>query len=404
MELETKGSEGAAIKLHRRNTADMNRKVRERAAWGSVEQIAFRESAKRQFRIDVRDAKKMPMGRENGFDWAAFKGKVMRETNSASAQAQLLRAGVQTAVNNMYPSVGTTYEDFAHVIQSKRDTELYAPLNAMSFLEETGEGEKYAESNVVGLDLKLRNRKFGEIFPVSMELLDDDQTGQFEQKVSEMTDYSAQLWEIFSYGKLASLAAGSKYGNLTVGASETKPSYEATYPWSASLAGGGANIGTYAAMSQASVQAMFTLLEDQKNLQGLKMAVNPDSIIASSYYRWILATLLNSNYYPSAPGAAGSVGGALATNVLQGIAKPVLTRFMPDTNGVFSAQSKRWFVADTSKPFFIVQLREAATVTQENPETGAGFERDVMRWKLRVRGNADFIDPRFIAQGSDGTV
>lgn len=391
--------------LTHRNTADTNRKIRERAVWNNPEMREFRETVKRQFGIDMRDAKKMPMGTEADFSWGGFKKKLMRETNSASAQTQLLRAGVQTAVNNLYPAVKTTYEEIAHVISSSRDTELYAPLNAMTFLEEVGEGEKYTESSVIGLDIKLRNKKFGEVFPVSFELIDDDQTGQFQQKVADMADYAAQLWEVYTYGKLGSPAGGSKYANLVVPVSETKPSYESAYPWSTSLKGGGANIpGSYGAMTQANVQALFTLLENMLNLQGLKMAVNPDTVWCGPFYRWTLATLLNSNFYPSGAASAGSVGGALAVNVLEGIAKPVITRFMPDQNGSFNANSKRWGIADTSKPAFIVQLREAAKITQENPETGAGFERDIYRWKLTVRGNADFIDPRFFGQGSDGSV
>lgn len=401
-------SDGGKHEIKRRNTAETNRKIRERAVWGNPEMKEFRETIKRQFGVDMRDAKKMPMGTGADFSWGAFKSKLMRETNTASAQTALLRAGVQTAVNNLYPAVKTTYEELAHVISSSKDTELYAPLNAMTFLEEVGEGEKYAESSVVGLDIKLRNKKFGEVFPVSFELIDDDQTGQFAGKVSEMAEYAAQLWEVYVYGKLASVTGGSKYANLTVPVSETKPSYETTYPWAPAatpLKGGGINIpSSYGAMTQANVQALFTLLENMLNLQNLKMAVSPDTIWCGPFYRWTLATLLNSNFYPSGAAAAGSIGGALAVNVLEGIAKPVITRFMPDQNGSFNANSKRWGIADSSKPALIVQLREAAKVTQENPETGAGFERDIYRYKLTVRGNADIIDPRFFAQGSDGSV
>lgn len=391
------------IELTRRNTVEANQKTKERAVWGSPEMKEMRESVKTKHNIDMRDAAKMPMGIDAGFSWSEFKNKVMRETNSASANTQLLRAGVQTAVNNLYPAVKTTYEQWTHVIASGRDTELYAPLNALTFLEETGEGERYAESSVIGLDIKLRNKKFGQMFPVSFELIDDDQTGQFAQKVSDMAEYAAQLMEVYAYGKLNSIAAGSKYANLIVPASETKPSYESVYPWSTALKGGGATKSTAAAMSQASIQSAFTALEEQLNLQGLKMAVNPDKILSGPFNRWTLATLLNSNFYPSGAAAAGNVGGALAVNVLQGIAEPVISRFMFDNLGA-SANSKAWYVCDSSKPAFIVQLREAAKVTQENPETGAGFERDIYRWKLTVRGNADFIDPRFFFQGSDGSV
>lgn len=393
-----------AIELHKKHSIEENKRVRSRAVWDNEEMRSFRESIQRQFKLDMRDAKAMPAG-QPGFSWSAFKSKIMKETNSASAQSQLLRAGVQTAVNNLYEAIKTTYDSWVHVIHSTRDTELYAPLNALTFLEEIGEGERYAESSVIGLDLKIRNRKFGQMFPVSFELIDDDQTGQFSQKVSDMAEYAALLWEVYCYGKFASPSGGSTYGRLKVGTSETKPSNESSYPWSTALKGGGATRpGTYLAMTQANIQTAFTALENQLNLQGLKMAVNPDKIICGPTNRWTLATLLNSNFYPSGAASAGAVGGNMAINVLQGIAEPVISRFLPDNSGSMSGNSKAWAVIDSSKPFFVLQLREAAAITQEDPNSGAGFERDIYRWKLRVRGNADWIDPRFAYLANDGSV
>jgi phage major head subunit gpT-like protein len=390
------------IQLHSRNTAEMNKKVKEKAIWSNPEMKEFRESIKRQYGFDLRDEKKFPVGDPN-FSFSAFRKKVMRESNSASANVQLLRAGVQTMVNNLYPAVKTTYEQWAHVVASGRDTELYAPLNALTFPGETGEGERYLESSVIGLDIKLRNKKFGQLLPVSFELIDDDQTGQFAQKVGEMSDYAALVWEVYAYGKLNSISGGSTYGGLVVPASETKPSYESNYPWSTSLKGGGATKGTLAAMSTSSIQSAYIGLEEQLNLQGLKMNVMPDKILSGPYNRFTLSTILNSNYYPAGAAAAGANSGALAVNVLQGIADPVISRFMFDNVGA-NANSKAWYVMDSSKPAFIVQLRESSKITMENPESGAGFDRDIHRWKLSLRGNADFIDPRFFWQGSDGSV
>lgn len=389
----------------RRNTPAANKKMKERAVWNSKEMKEFRESIRGRFNLDIRNSADFPVSDPN-FSWSKFQKKCMRETNSASANTQLLRAGVQTAVNNLYGTIPTTYESWAHVVHSSRDTELYAPLNALTFLGEMGEGEKYLESSVVGLDIKLRNKKFGQMLPVTFELIEDDQTGQFAQKVSDMSEYAALAWEVYAYGKLASLAAGCSYGNLTVPASETKPSTETTYPWNSAgfVAGGGkTKPGTFTLMTVLAIQNGFTALENQLNLQGLKMATAPDTIMCGPQNRWNLATILNSNFYPAGAGAAGALSGALATNVLQGIANPVISRFMFDSAGS-SANSFAWYIADSSKPSFIVQIREAASVTQENPESGAGFERDVHRWKLRLRGNADFIDPRFYWQGNDGSV
>lgn len=391
-----------AIQLSRRNTLEQNKKTVEKTVWSSPEMKEMRESVQSRFGLDMKSEKDFPVS-DPSFNWGKFRRKIMRETNGVSGNAQLLRAGVQTAVNNMYGKIPVTYDQWTHTIQSQKDTELYAPLNALTFLGELGEGEKYLESSVIGLDIKLRNKKFGQMLPVSFELLDDDQTGQFAQKVGDMAEYAALLWEVYSYGKLQGLGS-CVYGGLTVPASETKPASESSYPWSASLVGGGATKpASFGAMTQANIQLAFSALEQQLNLQGLKMSVSPDKIISGTVNRWTLMTLLNSNFYPSGAAAAGAVGGSLAANVLQGIADPIISRFVFDNNGS-TAGSKAWYVMDSSKPAFVVQMREAAKVTQENPEAGAGFERDIYRWKLTVRGNADFIDPRFFYQGNDGSV
>ncbi len=71
--------------------------------------------------------------------------------------------------------------------------------------------------------------------------------------------------------------------------------------------------------------------------------------------------------------------------------------------GSVNSDSKAWYITDSTKPWFVLQMREAASVSQENPLAGESFDRDILRWKMRVRLNADFIDPRFAWQGSDGT-
>lgn len=48
--------------------------------------------------------------------------------------------------------------------------------------------------------------------------------------------------------------------------------------------------------------------------------------------------------------------------------------------------------------------RESASVMQEAPNAGESFNRDIIRFRLVMRGNGDFIDPRFAWQGNDGSV
>ena len=114
--------------------------------------------------------------------------------------------------------------------------------------------------------------------------------------------------------------------------------------------------------------------------------------------------LINSTYYPSGAAAAGATGGAFAINPLHSIADITVSRFMFKSDGTVSGDSKAWYLLDDSKPWFVLQLREAVSVIQEAPNSGSDFALDEVRFKARSRMNADFIDPRFAYQGNDGSV
>lgn len=265
-----------------------------------------------------------------------------------------------------------------------------------------GENEIFPEVAAAGLDIKLRNKKFGNLFGVSKELLDYDQTGQFQKQVGLMGQYAKQVLEVICYGKLASVA-GMSYGGLSIPTSETKPSDEATYPWSTSLQGGGATRpASYGILNQANIQSAFVALMNQKNLLGLKMNVQPDKILIGPTNKFDLSVLLHSSYYPTGA-TAGQTGGAFSINPIEGIAEPVVSRFMFDQTGAVTGSSKAAYLVDSKVPFFVVQVNEAAVVELENPQSGQSFDRDVVRFKLRVRANADFIDPRYAYQLNDGS-
>lgn len=390
-----------STKLAFRNTAEENRAVLAEKSWASEDEMDLVESMKRTFGVDPRDAKEFPV-KERSFSWKKTKAK-LAEADQLGSFPQVLRAGVQSIVNSMYESVPTTFEQWAHTVNSSKLEELYAPLQGIGFPSQVGENEVYPETGAVGLDIKLRNRKYGVMFPVTKELLMLDQTGQFQKQAGLLGQYLKQVLEVLAYGKLASVS-NMTYGNMSVPKSETQPSSEASYPWSASLVGGGATKpASYGALNQANIQSAFIALMNQKNLLGLKMNVQPDTIICSPHYRFDLNVLLHSAYYPTGA-TAGSTGGAFSINPIEGLANPVVSRFVFDNSGSVNADSKAWYLCDSKVPAFVVQVLEGAVVEMENPQSGMSFDRDVTRFKARTMANADFIDPRFFYQGSDGSV
>lgn len=390
---------------------EANKKAVSKNVWENPEMLAQRESFKRKFGVDFADIEKFPVN-DPSFSWhkAAERcgttlNSALREADSGSNFSQVLRAGVQSIVNQMYQTVETTFESWVTVINSGKDTELYAPLHGLTFLREIGKQEAYPEARAAGLDIKLKNKKYGVGYAIEKELLEDDQTGQFQRQVGLFGEYAKLAIEALCYMKLASVSSMS-YAGMEVPVSETQPSDESTWPWSTSLVGGGSNRpGSYAAFSQSAIQDGVIALMNQKNKLGLKMGVNPNRILISPKYRFDAAVLLNSAFYPSVVSATpGAAGGVYSINPIQGIASLTVSRFMVDSDGTVNGNTKAWYLMDDSKPWFVCQMRQAAEVVQENPQSGQSFERDVMRFKVSLRANADHIDSRFAYKGNDGSV
>jgi len=386
-------------KLIGRNTKEQNDAALKESLWRSEgEQSAINEM-QNKFGVDIRDPKAFPVMKNGFFREAA---KKLRESDSVTAFPGVLRAGVQSIVNAAYETVEVTFSDWAHVVTSTKLEELYAPIQGIGFPSQIGESEVYPEVGAAGLDIKLRNRKFGTMLAVNRELMELDQTGQFQKQAGLLGEYAKQVLEVYCYGKLASVS-GAKYANVSVPVSETKPADETTYPWSTALVGGGSNRpASYGALTQANIQNGIIGLMNQLNLLGLKMSVNPRRLLISPYYRFDAAVLLNSGWYPTGA-TAGAVGSVGAINPLQGILDLTASRFMFDQNGSVNASSKAWYIVDDSKPFFVCQVNVPSEVMLENPASGQSFDRDVIRFRLRVMANADFIDPRFAWRGSDGS-
>ena len=393
-----------AIKLVTRNSTEENRETIRECVKTNEEYTLLRESIQARLGFDISDQAAFPV-HSRKFSWAKVKRELattFKEADSASSFTQLLRAGIQTMVNGMYETVPTTFEEWAHVVQSSKDTELYAPLQGISFPSEVGRQEAYQESAAAGLDLKLQNRKYGQLFAVEEELLKDDQTGEFQKQTKLLGQYLKLVLEVLSYAKLSGLAGA--YSNLSVPASETKPSYETTWPYSTALKGGGSNRpAAFALFGQSAIQDGYIALLNQLNILGLKMAVQPNRLIIGPKYRFDAAVLLNSAYYPSGAAAAGATGGAFSINPIEGLAALTVSRYMFNHLGVADGSSKAWYLVDDSVPAFLVQVREGASVVSEAANAGAAFERDVIRFKGRTRANADFIEPRFFYQGNNGS-
>ncbi len=382
---------------------------------------AYREGMKRRYGIDpMLDVDKFPASRE-GFSWNGFRESLnkqleanFKEADSGTAFTQFLVAGLLQNVAGMYNLVKTSYSEWVHVSTTKLFETPVAPLHGLSFPREVGEQSPYPVAQTAALSLKFKVRKYGVMYECTKELLEDDQSGQFQQQTGMLGEYLQLLTEVLVYGRLASVSNAAAYSGFAPGISETLPSGEtrSSWPWctatggtnSTGFIGGGYNQISAATLNDANLKAVLNKMAQQKNLLGILMALNPNRILISPYYRWDTAVLLNSAYYPAGAQAAGVTGGAFSINPLKGVADTTIAPFMCDNTGTFANNSKAWYVIDDTKPFFQLVMREPIAVEQENPQAGASFDRDIRRFKANTRCIADFVDPRFAFQGSDGSV
>lgn len=390
--------------LRERNTQKLRKHTLENA-----ETKGIRESMKRKIGWDpVTDTAKFPVMKE-GFSWKRFHGQLeeqLREADSGTMFPLFLVAGLLQNVIGMYNMYKTSYADWVTVTPTNLLDTPVAPLHGLSFPREVGEQMPYPVSKTAALSLKFHARKYGTMYEVTKELLEDDQSGQFKQQTGMLGEYLQLLTEVLVYGRLASVN-GMTYAGFAPGVSETKPSTETNYPWTLATApfvGGGYNQASAGTLTVANIEAGMIALKQQKNLLGIVIPVNPNRIIVSPKYMFDIAVILNSAYYPAVGGNAGTTGTTFAINPLKGIADATVSPFVFDNTGAAVNTSKAWYIVDDSKPWFQLVVRTPVAVEQENPQSGESFARDVYRFKANTRMIADFVDPRFAFQGSDGSV
>jgi len=386
-----------------------NKKVVSHALQKSPDMLRMREAMKGRYGVDVMDPAKFPV--ENpGFSWESLRNKIatkFHEADSESALVQFVRAGVMQIASAWYEKVESSWQEWVLSVPSKRRTELYAPNHGVAFPREVGNSMVYPEVGVAALDLELQNRKYGSIYAVEKELLEDDQTGSFAQQAAMLGEYLGLLTEVLCYAKLASVA-NMTYIALKIPPSETKPDYEAVYPWAPAatpLRGGGiTRATTLAALTSPNVQLGVTTLGRQKNLQGIRMMAKPDHLVVGTANEFNAKLILHSAFNPQAPATSPGTGtGPFGTNVMQGALDLTVSQFMFKNDGTCDGDSNAWYLTKKGRGF-IMQLRSPVLVEQEAPNSGQSFDRDIMRFKASMRGNADFIDPRFLYQGNDGSV
>lgn len=331
------------------------------------------------------------------------------EANPGSAFSQLFRAGVQVFANGWYERTAIEYTAYVAEMSSNKRQEFHAPLYGADFPDLVEQGDPYNESRIVGIDRELVNQKYmgGESF--TREMFDDDQTGQIKTRMQRLGESSRLREELEAAGRLNNTALTQ--GKVTVPLTTyqrtnsngaTVGVYATNFYGTIGATAYGNRPAVFAQLSMSTLRVALQSLGTAFDPLGVRIAVRPDRLVVSNFDDVNARTLLNSSYYPGVPGLAGqtaggatsgSLTGGFADNVLKGMLNLSLNTFLP-----FGA----WNVG-ASKKGMVMQRRDALEVVQEQPNSGASFNTDTIRFRSRARWVLDWIDSSFWYQGNDGS-
>ncbi len=363
------------------------------------------------FRVDMSDKARFDLSSPS-FSIGKFKESVfqlvregrVREADPLSAFSALFRALVNNVANNWYDLTPTVYEEIVAVTPSSHAVEPYAPMHRGGIPRRIQPGNPFPEVKTgAPFDIQILNAKFGAITSVPEELIKWDMTGQVQSRVMDIGPNMAQLED--AYAATRFIGAAGTFAGDAIPASATKPATEtsSTWPWSLAFLGGGANRpSSYGTLTQTTVQFLDNLLMQQLDANGNKLVVTPDTLFAGSGLKFAAGVLLNSSFYPStgstrvavASGADTALGTTYAENVMKGMYRPVISRYLPQ---------KAWGIGMAHKGL-IQQVASGLQVVQETPQAGKSFEQGEIRFKAEKFWELDWIDPRFWGLGNDGSI
>lgn len=356
-----------------------------------AQQARLSESIKRTAKVDTKEFEQLL--ESDNFSWKRLKENLyanegkLREATAESAFGQLLRYGVQHFMFDAYKSVTDfVYTDLVSARPSSNRQEWYAPLFGVEIPRDVPTGGSFEDSKISGLDVEVVNKKVGRMFTVERELIDDDQTGQVQQRASQLGERLRYKEEADTLGVDVFTLATQNRGITGVAGQ----SYTAAI---------GNRPAVYATLSQTGIENADIALHNMLDPLGNRILVKPSLLLISPADKFNGAKLLQSALQPSIPGAAGQTyntatsgltGFTGTINPLQGLYAMKVSRFLP---------ASYWYLMEP-KTSIVWQDRDPLELVMEARDAGRSFERDEYRWRLRRRYATAVIEYRYLFCGN----
>jgi hypothetical protein len=368
------------------------------------QQASLRESIQRHVKVDAQEFESLL--ESDNFSWKRLRENLesnsgkLREATSESAFGQLLRYGVQHFMFDAYKNVDDfVYTDLVTSRPSSNRQEWYAPLFGVEIPRDVPTGGAFEDSRISGLDVEVVNKKVGRMFTVERELIDDDQTGQVQQRAEGLgarlrykEEADVMGVDVFTLNPLGRGITGVAAQSYTT-AIGNRPT-------------------EFLKLSQAGLESADISLHNMLDPLGNRILVKPSLLLTCPAEKFNAAKLLNSALQPSVPQTVTSGSGATTTsffqggltgwnatvNPLQGLYTLKISRWLPTGTDGAGVTAGYWYLMEP-KTSIVWQDRDPLELLMEARDAGRSFERDEYRWRLRRRYATAVIEYRYIFEG-----
>lgn len=314
-----------------------------------------------------------------------WKLKSIKEAMSRNEFYAFLDLGVKTLLFKAYRMTPVTYPKLVTFETSTRNKESYPSHGSAELPEKVLEGQSFPARNFAKQDVvEITNFKFGEIIEIHEELLDDDQTNRIK-------DFPLDLGKAH-----AKFEDKSVYSIITANANtyDSQAFFSLNHP---GFTGGPAiadndNLLTNVTLTaNAIAQALGIISRWTSHTSDDILDVTATDLVVPENLGHT-ADLLTESKFLGLAFASGILGPAASTaqakNVIQNNGLGVIKS--PRLDGTSTTD---WYIK-TDFPGFVFQWRQKLKLFKENENSGVRFDRDVFRWKSRVRFGLEIINWR----------
>lgn len=297
---------------------------------------------------------------------------------------QLLLAGMRTEFMKSYEMAEKQYTTIATEIKSSKSAETYPWLGAVPKMKEWV--DERTPQGLLEHNFTVTNRDFEASIAVDRNAIEDEQYGQIEIRVKELSVEAARFFDelvftLIPEGINTTGSSGSLFEGKSVACYDAKAFFATNH--SEGKSGTHSNRGS-SALSISSLQAAITAMRKFKNDQGKPSHIRPNVLVVPPDLEWTANKLINSASDPS----EGTTTSFNATNTLYKNLTVVVNDYLTDTNN--------WYLFDTRRVMkpIILQTRKTPTFSDLTSGTESEFMRKKLYFGVEWRGAAAFGDWR----------